>query len=119
VWEVGNLVALLWVGLQRKNLAVDAEATDSVICTKPQSGEQGVSIFQAQVGQLRQGISPLHPGKCCRRRGAELDRLVSKYAAEAKAGHGLPQFIAVIDNWITVAIDTQTRYGTWATATHL
>ena len=30
-----------------------------------------------------------------------------------------PQFIAVIDNWSTVAIDTQTKYGTWATATHL
>ena len=30
-----------------------------------------------------------------------------------------PQFIAVIDNWSTVAMDTHTKYGTWATATHL
>ena len=29
------------------------------------------------------------------------------------------QFIAVIDTWSTVAMDTHTKYGTWATATHL
>ena len=27
--------------------------------------------------------------------------------------------MTVIDNWITVAVDTHTKYGTWATATHL
>jgi hypothetical protein len=27
-----------------------------------------------------------------------------------------PQFIAVIDTWRTMAIDTHTKYGTWATA---
>src|SRR6185369_8340697 len=32
---------------------------------------------------------------------------------------GCYQFIAVIDSCSTVAIDTHTRYGTWATATHL
>ena len=32
---------------------------------------------------------------------------------------GRYQFIAVIDTWITVAVDTHTKYGTWATATHL
>jgi hypothetical protein len=31
----------------------------------------------------------------------------------------LHEFIAVIDNWRTVAMDTHTKYGTWATATHL
>src|ERR1700678_4303778 len=31
----------------------------------------------------------------------------------------VPQFMTVIDNWRTVAMDTHTKYGTWATATHL
>ena len=31
--------------------------------------------------------------------------------------HGFPQFITVIESCSTVAIDTQTKYGTWATAT--
>ena len=54
-----------------------------------------------------------------RRRVDELDRLVPEDAAEAEANHGFPQFIAVIDTWSTVAMDTHTKYGTWATATHL
>ncbi len=43
--------------------------------------------------------------------------LVTKSAAEAEANHGLPQFIAVIENCSTVANDTQTKYGTRPTAT--
>ena len=45
------------------------------------------------------------------RRRDEIDRLVPKQAAEAEADHVLPQFIAVIDNCSTVAIDTHTKYG--------
>ena len=44
--------------------------------------------------------------------GDEFDRLVTKHAAEAEPSHGLPQFIAVIDNCSTVANDTQRKYGT-------
>jgi hypothetical protein len=31
----------------------------------------------------------------------------------------VPQFMTVIDSCRTEAMDTQTKYGTWATATHL
>ena len=38
-------------------------------------------------------------------------------SAPATLGRHFPQFIAVIDNCSTVAIDTQTRYGICASAT--
>ena len=53
------------------------------------------------------------------RRGDELDGLVPEHAAEAKANHGLPQFITVIDSCNTVASETHTKYGIWAMLTHL
>jgi hypothetical protein len=58
--------------------------------------------------RVRRGVY----GKCLP--AHELDDLVRK--ATKTDRH---QFIAVIDTWITVAVDTHTKYGTWATATHL
>jgi hypothetical protein len=98
VWQIGNVVASLRVSFQRENLAVDAETADAAVSTVSEGGEQGVSVVQAQVGQLRQGVGPIHPGEGGRRGRAELDRLVSKDTAKTKANHGFPQFITVIDN---------------------
>ena len=84
-----------------------------------EGGKQGVGIFHAETAQLCQGVGPFHFADGGRRRRDELDGLVPEHAAEAETNHGLPQFIAVIDIWITVAMDTHTKYGTWATATHL
>jgi hypothetical protein len=85
--------------------------------TIPKRGEQSIGIRHAKAGELCQGVGPLHLADGCRRRRDELDGQVTKHAAEARSSHGLPQFMAVIDNCSTVANDTQTRYGPWATAT--
>ena len=84
-----------------------------------EGGKKGVGVLQAETAQLRQGIGPFHLADGSGRRRDELDRLVPKQAAEAEANHGLPQFIAVIDSCSTVAMDTHTKYGPCATATHL
>ena len=100
-----------------KNLAVDPEAADAVVGTELKGGQQGVGILHAETAQLCQGVGPLHLADGGRRRRDELDRLVPEHAAEAKANHGLPQFIAVIDSCSTVASDTHTKYGTLGQAT--
>jgi hypothetical protein len=78
-----------------------------------------MEVSGAEPGQLRQHFLPIHATDGRRRRVGELDGLVPEDATESEANHGFPQFIAVIDTWITVAVDTHTKYGTWATATHL
>jgi hypothetical protein len=47
VWQIGNVVALLRVGLQRKNLAVHSEATDSVLAAELKGGGIVVSPIDA------------------------------------------------------------------------
>jgi hypothetical protein len=95
--------------LDGKNLAVHPEAADAVVSTELESSEQGVGILHAETAQLRQSVGTPHFADGCRRRRDELDRLVPKLAAEAKANHVFPQFIAVIDSCSTVASDTQTK----------
>jgi hypothetical protein len=73
------------MGLQRENLAVDAEAADAVVRTETQGGKQGVGIAYAQVSQLDQSIGPRQSCGGGRRRGTELDRLISKNAAESES----------------------------------
>jgi len=78
-----------------------------------------MDVGGAAPGQFRQGIRASHPADGGGRRAYELDRLGMEDIAQSQPDHGFPQFIAVIDNWRTVAMDTHTKYGTCAIATHL
>ena len=61
-----------------------------------------------------------HPLAVEQRHGITMDRVRRLPGGFCTATDDeLHQFIAVIDNWITVAMDTHTKYGTWATATQL
>jgi hypothetical protein len=44
------------MGLERKNLAVDPKAADSVVGTELKGNEQGVCVLHAKTAQLRQGV---------------------------------------------------------------
>ncbi len=85
-------VAARWMGFDRKNLTVDAKAADAVGGAELQRGQQRLGVGGAEPGQLRQGVGPCHPGDGGRRRGDELDRLLTKHAAKAEANHGFPEF---------------------------
>lgn len=103
--------------LDRENPTVNPEAFDAVVGAEFNRSKKGVGTLEAETAQFRQCVRPLHPADGGNGRVDKIDGLVTKSAAEAEANHGLPQFIAVIENCSTVANDTQTKYGTWPTAT--
>jgi hypothetical protein len=87
-WEVVNRVADLGVGLERKDLAVDPKAADAVSRAVFQRFHQSLGIPQADVGNLGQGVLATELLHRRSRGRAELDRLVSKDAAQSQANHG-------------------------------
>ena len=86
--EIIYVVPELLMGFERKNLTVDPKATDPVLSTELQRGQQGLSVGSTKAVQLRQQFDSRHStsGRCCRI--DELDRLVAKGAAESEAYHG-------------------------------
>ncbi len=103
--------------LDRENLAVHPEAADAVVGTKLECRKQGIGVLKAETAQFCQGVWALHLADGSGRRRNEFDGLVPKHAAEPQSNHDFPQLIAMIDSCSTVASDTHTKYGTWATAT--
>jgi hypothetical protein len=85
--EIIHVIPKLPMGLERKNLAVDPKATDPVLSTELQRGQQGLSVGSTKAAQLRKQFDSRHPtgGRC--RCVDKLDRLVLKGAAEPEANH--------------------------------
>lgn len=86
-WEVVQIVADIGMGLERKDLAVDAKAADAMAQAELQGLQQGFGVFPANARQLGKPLSATEllyrrSGRC-----AELDRLVSEYAAQPQANH--------------------------------
>jgi hypothetical protein len=104
-------VTALRMCLHRENLTVDPKAADPVVSAELKRSQQRLGIGHTKIRQFQQAIGPLHARYGRSRRRAKLDRLVSEYAAKAKANHVF-QFIHVMLSCSTVAIDTQTKYGT-------
>jgi hypothetical protein len=88
--QISQVVAVLWVCLQRANPAVDATAADAVAGAEAERGQQCLGVGGAEPGQLRQSFLPIHAANGRRRRVDELDGLVPEDAAQSQAYHGFP-----------------------------
>jgi hypothetical protein len=86
-WEVAQIIADLWMSLDREDLAIDAKAPDAVARAVVQGFQQRMGIAQADVRQLGETLmlTELLHGRSGGR--AELDRLVSEDAAQPHADH--------------------------------
>src|SRR5262245_19923225 len=81
VWQPGQVVASLRMGLHRQDLAVDTERADAVADAELQRSQEGVGVGAAQLREVR---PPLFRGQAQHRshgRGAKFDRLSNKLAA--------------------------------------
>ena len=96
IGQVTDLITTSRMCLDRKNLAIDPETANAIVGTELKSRQQGIGILPAKPTQLPQGVLSFHLADGGRGRGDELDRLVTKHAAEAEADHEGYQFIRVI-----------------------
>ena len=90
-----------------------------LLATESQRSQQRLGVGHAQARQFGQCRITIHAADGLDRGIAELDRLFPKDAADTEADscgrwtlRHCYQLLQVIDSCSTVAIDTQTKYGT-------
>ena len=85
VRKIGYIIAAFTVTFDRTNLAVDAEAADSVVGTELQRCLQRIGVCQTKPRQFCEGRLTIHAADGLDRGVAELDRLLQEDAAKAEA----------------------------------